>query len=211
MSLRAPLLALLCAVLCAPVQALADTEEFGYCTTCHGAQGNGNPAIGAPKIAGLEPWYLKRQLEAFRAGWRGVHPDDTTAREMRFVAQAIPDAAALDRAVAYVGTLAAEPAARTLAGDAQRGAVHYAACAACHGARGEGNAALDAPRLAGQSDWYVAAQLDAYRAGRRGAHAQDGVGARMRPLAALVPDASAVADLLAHLDSLARAETKEAP
>jgi len=187
----------------------AEPEEFAYCTTCHGAQGNGNPAIGAPKIAGLAQWYVERQLRAFRSGWRGTHADDRTGREMRFVAEALPDAAAVERAVAFVATLAAVPPPRTLEGDVQRGAAAYAPCAACHGPQGEGNAALDAPALAGQSDWYLAAQLEAYRAGVRGTHPEDLPGARMRPLAALLPDARAVGDVLAYLVSLSDDETKE--
>jgi len=209
-SLRAVRLVLLALLPAASLPALAhaEPEEFAYCTVCHGAQGNGNPVIRAPKIAGLEPWYLTRQLQAFRAGWRGAHAEDATGREMRFVAEALPDDAAVARAVAFIGTLAAAPAARTLTGDAQRGAAQYAACAACHGARGEGNAALQAPSLAGQSDWYLLAQLDAYRAGRRGTHPSDALGARMQPLAALLPDAGAVADVLAYLASLPDDETR---
>ena len=33
-----------------------------YCTTCHGTDGRGNYGIKAPRLAGMEPWYLKRQL-----------------------------------------------------------------------------------------------------------------------------------------------------
>jgi cytochrome c553 len=40
-------------------------------------------------------------------------------------------------------------------------------CIACHGARGEGNAAAGFPRLAGQPQSYIARQLDAYVDGRR--------------------------------------------
>ena len=27
--------------------------DYAFCTVCHGAHGNGNPAINAPKIAGI--------------------------------------------------------------------------------------------------------------------------------------------------------------
>ena len=206
---RLATLVLVTCTLARPVR--AEPEEFGYCTTCHGAQGNGNPAIGAPRIAGLGAWYVSRQLESFRAGRRGAHADDAKGREMRFVSQALPDTAAVQRAAAYAAALAPAAVPRTLSGgDAARGAAAYAPCAACHGARGEGDAALEAPRLAGQADWYLAAQLEAYRAGRRGTHPDDAPGLRMRPMAALLPEA-ALADVLAHLASLADAETKETP
>lgn len=42
-----------------------------------------------------------------------------------------------------------------------------AACAGCHGAKGEGNAAANFPRLAGQPQAYLARQLAAYANGSR--------------------------------------------
>ena len=64
---------------------LAQAQDVGlpapmddrYCMTCHGAEGQGNVGIQAPRIAGMEAWYLKLQLEKFRAGWR---PWDTSNR-----------------------------------------------------------------------------------------------------------------------------------
>jgi cytochrome c553 len=38
-------------VLCGAQAAIAD--DFTFCTVCHGAEGNGNVAINAPKIAGM--------------------------------------------------------------------------------------------------------------------------------------------------------------
>ena len=48
-------------------------QTFHLCTACHGAQGQGNPELKAPSIAGLPDWYVKNQLEKFRAGTRGAH------------------------------------------------------------------------------------------------------------------------------------------
>ncbi len=42
-----------------------------------------------------------------------------------------------------------------------------AACAGCHGAQGEGNAATNFPRIAGQSQTYLARQLRHYASGSR--------------------------------------------
>ena len=42
-----------------------------------------------------------------------------------------------------------------------------AACAGCHGSHGEGNGSVGGPRLAGQSDLYLEAQLAAYANGTR--------------------------------------------
>ena len=68
--------ALLSVSLVCAISASAGADEFAYCTVCHGAQGNGNVVIGAPKIAGLDTDYLARQLRAFRSGWRGTAEAD---------------------------------------------------------------------------------------------------------------------------------------
>ena len=49
------------------------------------------------------------------------------------------------------------------AGDATKGKAAYAVCAACHGANGMGNKALNAPRIAGQEPWYLERQLNNYK------------------------------------------------
>ena len=69
-------------------------------------------------------------------------------------------------------------------GDPALGQASYAVCAACHGAQGEGNIALNAPNLNGMSDWYLARQLDYYKKGVRGAHKDDPLGQQMKAMAA---------------------------
>ena len=180
----------------------AGTDEFLYCTTCHGAEGNGNLAIRAPKIAGMERWYIDAQLVAFRAGWRGTDPADMPGHEMRPVAAVLPNDATVARASAYVATFTPGVPPVTVAGDAARGAALYAACAACHGADGRGNEGLAAPALAGQSDWYLVAQLRNYHDGRRGTHKDDIHGATMQPFAAALADEAAIVDVVAYINSL---------
>ena len=180
----------------------ADRDEFSYCTVCHGVDGNGNQAIRAPKIAGMAPWYAVAQLNAFRAGWRGADPADTAGHEMRPVAAALANEETLARAVAYVGTFTPVRPPVTVDGNANSGASLYAPCAACHGAAGEGNVPLGAPALAGQSDWYLVAQIHNYRDGHRGTHPDDLRGATMRPLIATLSDETAVADVVAYINSL---------
>ena len=60
----------------------------------------------------------------------------------------------------------------------------YAACVACHGAAGEGNAALQAPALAGQDAAYLERQLVNYKRKVRGGDPRDTLGAQMGPMAA---------------------------
>jgi cytochrome c oxidase subunit 2 len=67
------------------------------------------------------------------------------------------------------------------AGDAAAGKPLYAVCAACHGLQGEGNPALNAPKLSGQGDWYLKRQLKYFKNGARGTHDKDVFGKTMAP------------------------------
>lgn len=177
-------------------------EHFDYCILCHGTNGNGNTAIQAPRIAGLEPWYIRRQLEAFAAGLRGTHRHDASGLEMAPVGVRLKQEQMLDAAVKFVGSLQPSKPPATVVGDAEKGRQVYAACSSCHGAKGEGNEVLQAPALAARTDWYLVRQLNNYRHGLRGAHPQDTYGAQMRAVAATLPDEQAVTDVVAFINTL---------
>jgi cytochrome c553 len=182
--------------------AYAQSADYSFCTVCHGAEGNGNPAIRAPKIAGIEPWYLKRQFEYCRAGYRGTHEADLPGLEMRPVAAQMDDAT-IDAVAAYVRTLEAQPPPVTVSGNVKQGRKLYEACAACHGAKAEGNSELGAPALAGQTDWYLVAQLEHFQSGLRGSAQQDTQGAQMRAAVNALPDEQAIANVVAYINTLA--------
>lgn len=177
-------------------------NRFDYCLLCHGANANGNYGIRAPKLSGMEPWYLARQLENFAAGVRGAPADDASGHEMRPVGGRLKDEGSLASAVEFIATLESKRPAPTVAGDAARGKSLYAACAACHGARAEGNAQLQAPALAARSDWYLVTQLRNFKLGVRGADARDTFGAQMRAIAATLPDDRAIDDVVAYINRL---------
>ena len=90
----------------------------------------------------------------------------------------------------------------TLNGDAATGAAYYTACGACHGAKARGNYALQAPRLAGQDDWYLKRQLENFRRGVRGAHEGDTYGHQMVLMARALQNEQSIDDLLAYLNTL---------
>jgi cytochrome c553 len=175
--------------------------DYEYCTVCHGANGNGNFAIRAPRIAGMEPWYLKSQLLAFKSGWRGTHAEDAPGNEMRPVALALMPAQ-IDQAIAYVASFAAKPASLTVSGDAGRGRALYVRCVACHGAKAEGKQSLHAPALAMLTDWYLVTQLLDYRRGLRGTERGDVDGQQMRAMATGLADDEAAKDVVAYIESL---------
>lgn len=176
-------------------------NEFDYCLLCHGTNANGNYGIRAPKLSGMEPWYLARQLENFAAGVRGAPAADAAGHEMRPVAWRLKQEDTLAAAVKFIGSLQSARPAATVSGDVAHGKKLYETCAACHGARGEGNAALQSPALAARSDWYLATQLANYKAGLRGADERDTYGAQMRAIAATLPDDQAIADVVAYINT----------
>ncbi len=89
-----------------------------------------------------------------------------------------------------------------LSADVTAGEALYIPCIACHGADGEGNVALASPAIAGQSEEYLARQLQNFKSGLRGANPEDTGGAQMRPMAATLADDAAVANVVAYIASL---------
>ena len=183
------------------------------CASCHGTDGRGNPRIDAPALAGLSAAYLERQIDGFRRGYRGLHPDDVEGREMRPMVAGLADAdlAALGAWLASLplpapGTAADAPDIAgdrgASEGDPARGQTLYAACAVCHGRSGAGNDALGAPRLAGQAGWYTARQLHKFIDGVRGSHPDDASGASMR-VSVTDLEPHDVADVVAWIATLA--------
>lgn len=112
----------------------------------------------------------------------------------------------VDEPAAYAAWLEKQPTYAQLrdkpAANAIIGKNLYAVCAACHGVNGEGNVALNAPKLAGQGAWYLERQLNLFKSGARGAHEKDTFGKMMAPMAATLADGGAVADVVAYIASL---------
>ncbi len=94
-------------------------------------------------------------------------------------------------------------------GDAVKGKMLYNICAACHGANGEGTAALNAPANAGQDPWYMTRQLKNFKAGIRGAHPDDTFGAQMRPMAMMLAGDQDISDVVAYITSLEMPEVPQ--
>ena len=177
-------------------------EVFETCTPCHGTDGSGNPAVGAPNIAGMNDWYVEEQLENFRSGARGAHFNDVEGMRMRPMALSLATDEDVKAVAHYVGTMSPVRHASSLPGDPQAGAASYATCMACHGPKGAGNAEVLAPRLAGTDDWYLATQLRKYRSGVRGSNPKDLQGALMRPMARLLRNEDAIRNVVAYIGTL---------
>lgn len=144
------------------------------CITCHGAQGEGNPAAGFPQLAGLGAKYLSEQLEAMANGSRVSPVMAATAKALDPAQQqavasyyaSLPSPLNIDR-LAATAMHPVEPA-DTGAWLATRGAwdKNVPACNQCHGPGGIG-VGQNFPSLAGQPAAYIAGQLRAWQQGQR--------------------------------------------
>jgi cytochrome c oxidase subunit II len=177
-------------------------SQYAVCSACHGAQGEGNKLLNAPKLAGQEEWYLRRQIEYFQSGARGAHKDDVYGKQMGPMVATLTDKAAVENVVAYITSLPDLPPEQTVQGDIESGKDIWTTCGNCHGWQGEGIAALNAPRQAGMNDWYMVTQLKNFRNGVRGAHDDDKYGMQMAMMAAILQSDQRINDVVAYINTL---------
>lgn len=178
--------------------------KYMTCMACHGLNGEGNVAMKAPKISGQEDWYVKAQLNKFKNDIRGAHPKDVEGMQMAPMAKMLASDTDVENVVAYIKTLKEKAPAETVKGDAALGKSMYATCMACHGVKAEGNAAMKAPKLTGQNDWYLVSQLKKFKSGVRGAHSKDVEGQMMAPMAKILADDAAINNVVAYINSLSK-------
>jgi cytochrome c553 len=75
------------------------------CSACHGGNGQGNDALGAPALAGVNDWYLKSSYQSYLDGIRGIHPDDLYGAQMARLAPALAKGDDIDDVIAFIATL----------------------------------------------------------------------------------------------------------
>jgi cytochrome c553 len=153
------------------------------CAGCHGAEGV--PPAGAPfpRLAGLAPEYIAKQLFDYRDGTRpnammapiakALSDAEIGSLSRRFASQPVPPVKS--NASPHRGAQLAREGDNALA---------IPACAACHGADDTGGGPI-LPPLGAQPSAYTIAQLQAFRSGER--HNDDG--AVMRELSKRLSDA----------------------
>lgn len=93
--------------------------------------------------------------------------------------------------------------------DVTAGQQQFAVCASCHGQQGEGNQALNSPKLNGLQSWYLERQIKYYQQGVRGAHPDDLLGRQMAPMANMLSTEDAVRNVAAYISQLP--ETSSTP
>jgi cytochrome c553 len=176
--------------------AAAGKQKAAPCAACHGADGNSAVAT-YPKIAGQQAEYIAKQLHNFK---NDVRVDAIMGPQAKPLSD--QDIADLSAYYASQTTTAGEGDQNKvkLGEDIYRGGnvgEEVAACVACHGPVGDGNAAAKFPKLAGQHAEYISSQLYAFQKGDRANDA----GNMMRNIAANMSDAEieAVAEYIEGL------------
>lgn len=202
------LILLCCAVGMSSTWAAASPEAgrvlYPVCTSCHGADGQGNRAMSAPKIAGQQGFYLLKQLQHFQSGTRGTAPGDAKGRQMAAMSKGprLASSQALENLVAYVESFPDNKTVETVSGDTDRGKDLFVTCASCHGDKAQGLEMMAAPRLAGQNDWYLVAQLENFAAGKRGYAPSDHGGRQMKAMMGVLQNPEDYRDVVAYINTL---------
>jgi cytochrome c oxidase subunit 2 len=175
---------------------------YAVCSACHGINGEGNEALNAPRLTGLEPWYIKRQINNYKTGVRGAE-NDVIGMTMTPMAAVLADDAAINNVAAYIGTLPEGSSPLTVTGDAENGkAIYEPVCGICHSEDGEGIWAVNAPALAGMNDWYLVRQLQNFKSGVRGAHRDDRFGSQMTGMVLALEGDEAINDVVSYINTL---------
>ncbi len=181
----------------------AGAQLYAVCASCHGQQAEGNLAMNAPKLNGMQSWYIDRQLKYYQQGIRGAHPDDTYGRMMAPMASMLANDSAVRNVAAYIASLPETEPATTITGDIANGQrIYRANCAACHGSDGTGSWATDAPSLVAMDDWYSMSQLNNFKAGIRGAHREDDYGEQMISMVTAMRNQKQLDDVVSYINSL---------
>lgn len=201
-------------------QQVTGEELFPVCAICHGTQAQGNDKRDGPTLAGLQPWYIEKQLTNYMNGVRGYSDEDVIGKFMRGTHGMLRNAETIRSLAEYIQQF--EPGAEldrnaigprpfvwnspyagidaSITPDAEAGGKTYnTLCIACHQADGRGNEALAAGNLNHLSKLYMERQLMYFRDGLRGAHPDDTTGKQMAAIAATLTTDQAITDVVAYI------------
>jgi len=93
----------------APATLSGDAERgaalYGTCKSCHGVQGQGIWSLNAPRLSGVNDWYLLRQLQNYKSGARGSHPQDLYGKQMNLLTGMLRDEQSMRDVIAYINSL----------------------------------------------------------------------------------------------------------
>jgi len=161
------------------------------CVACHGVDANTPIMPSYPKLAGQNKDYLVAQMKDIKSGARNNGQTATMKPILSIVSEA--------EMAAIAGWIASQSTSTTSGTPASNGAALYQskACFTCHGADAKTPIMPNYPKLAGQNQTYVVAQIKDIKSGAR----NNGQTAAMKALVSTVSDADmeAIASYLASL------------
>jgi cytochrome c553 len=157
-----------CAIVQSPARAgpPAVPEGAAVCVACHGSQGEGSEAAGAPRLAGQNAQYLEHTLTMLKAGTR-------LSPVMQPIARGLSDAQIHELTSYFAGLQGVRPPAPASPADlvqagkelVQIGAMNDPTppCVSCHGIDGRGVGARF-PSIAGQPATFLVNRLYEFQA-----------------------------------------------
>ena len=75
------------------------------CIDCHRYNASGEKVFGSSPLTAFQDWYIAAQIEKFRSGVRGYHPDDEKGQQMRHLIGYLSEEDCRDVS-GYIATLA---------------------------------------------------------------------------------------------------------
>ena len=166
------------------------TTTAASCEACHATAVR--QATKAPQLAGQSASYLKKQLLQFQQGERGAAEGDVGGQQMAAMAKTLTEAQVEELSQFYSAQKPDNGAAtaNTNASQLDQGRrLYIGSCGACHGAKAEGNPALNAPALQILDNSYLQLQLQHFRDGVRGTSKTDKPGRQMALMSRQLSDA----------------------
>jgi uncharacterized protein len=170
------------------------------CKACHGDNGAGGKDFGqGPNLTILKEEYVKAQFKVIREGKR---KGPGTVNMLKTLKDSKLSEKEIQAALVYAIALPEAKSNHKGIGDKNLGMGKYMICATCHGQKGEGyiNAAIPAPRLAGQADFYIVDQVKSFKAGHRGNDTPGGM--QMKAMSNILVTEADMKNVAAYIKSL---------
>ena len=162
------------------------------CSACHGFAGN-SPGNTVPILAGINANYFKKAIKDYAEGKR-------SSPEMEPYSKYVMQFGIDDIANYFAAQKKQPPKVKADAKAVSRGATLATQCAACHGAKGEGDAERVIPALRAQAAGFLQAQLALFKEDKRKPEDAELEATKKRVLKGL--DDNDFADLAAYFASL---------
>lgn len=174
------------------------------CAVCHGEKGEGKDELKTPSIAHQPAYYVQNQLASFREDRRGISPEDTQGIIMSAIAKALqPEQVAAVAKHIESMPLITPKQINWEGADLKEGQwLFEMRCMECHRFNGSGEIAFGSPPLIGLQGWYLTAQLEKFKTGKRGAVAGDVNGAKMVFTSSFIENEQMLKDLVGYILTL---------